>query len=77
MSNDFAKLYHKDNGDQVLVRKDMVDGEPVIVIETETDSGLIAVTFNFQGTDAGWDERDEAFTAVTKEQALGVFAKDF
>ena len=73
----FAKLYG-DGDDQILVKLDecLDGGQPEVRFYFQPpELGVCSLAIKFEDSDAGWDEAETAFAAVTQESAREVVNK--
>lgn len=72
----FAKLYETPT-DQILVMRDTNDkGDPCVSFITDVEAiGRIVFNLNFEDTDAGHDQADDAFANTDEAAARQVMAE--
>ena len=67
----FAKLFERD-GEQVLVRKEDLDGDPTVFVTFDMDRIIVTVNFGFNDDHDGYEARDAMFATIDEDAAFEI-----
>ena len=67
----FAKLFERD-GEQVLVRKEDLDGDPTVFVTFDIEGHLATLNFSFNDAHDGYEARDAVFATIDEDAAFEI-----
>lgn len=67
----FAKLFERD-GEQVLVRKEDLDGDPTVFVTFDMVRIIVTVNFGFNDGHDGYEARGAMFATIDEDAAFEI-----